>query len=74
MPQRGCYLEALDGSAPFPDQAARWPVRLRPLDLYGSATVASNGPRYFGFVVGAALQAAAAAERLMLAWDQCASS
>ncbi|WP_182084092.1 pyridoxal-dependent decarboxylase [Aureimonas sp. ME7] len=48
---------------------------LRLLDLYGSpATTASNGPRYFGFVIGAALPAAAAAERLMLAWDQCASS
>jgi aromatic-L-amino-acid decarboxylase len=48
---------------------------LRLLDLHGSpATTASNGPRYFGFVVGAALPAAAAAERLMLAWDQCASS
>jgi glutamate/tyrosine decarboxylase-like PLP-dependent enzyme len=45
------------------------------LDQFGSpATVVSNGPRYFGFVIGAALPAAAAAERLMLAWDQCASS
>lgn len=40
----------------------------------GPATVTSNGPRYFGFVIGAALPAAAAAERLLLAWDQCASS
>lgn len=48
---------------------------LRMLDIHGSpATVASNGPRYFGFVIGAALPVAAAAERLMLAWDQCASS
>ncbi len=48
---------------------------LRLLDEAGSpATVASNDPRYFGFVIGAALPAAAAAERLMLAWDQCASS
>lgn len=45
------------------------------LDEYGSAgTVASNDPRYFGFVIGATLPAAAAAERLALAWDQCASS
>ncbi|WP_431261526.1 pyridoxal phosphate-dependent decarboxylase family protein [Roseateles chitinivorans] len=44
---------------------------LRILDEVGSpATVASNGPRYFGFVVGAALPVAAAVERLMLAWDQ----
>ncbi|MFY0595382.1 MAG: aspartate aminotransferase family protein [Cognatishimia sp.] len=40
----------------------------------GSATVASNGPRYFGFVLGASLPVAAAADRLALAWDQCASS
>ncbi|WP_240920579.1 hypothetical protein [Metapseudomonas otitidis] len=38
------------------------------------ATTASNGGRYFGFVIGATLPAAAAAERLVLAWDQCASS
>ena len=45
------------------------------LDRLGSpATVASNGPRYFGFVIGASLPAAAAAERLAMAWDQCASS
>ena len=37
-------------------------------------TVVSNGPNYFGFVIGAALPAAAAADRLALAWDQCASS
>jgi len=43
-------------------------------DVGSPATTASNGPRYFGFVIGAALPAAAAAERLMLAWDQCASS
>jgi glutamate/tyrosine decarboxylase-like PLP-dependent enzyme len=45
------------------------------LDAVGSpATVVSNGPHYYGFVIGAALPAAAAAERLMLAWDQCASA
>ncbi|WP_372866228.1 aspartate aminotransferase family protein [Pseudomonas sp.] len=43
-------------------------------DIGSAATVASNGPRYFGFVIGATLPAAAAAERLVLAWDQCASS
>lgn len=43
-------------------------------EVGGPATVTSNGPRYFGFVIGASLPAAAAAERLMLAWDQCASS
>src|SRR5438105_1936520 len=37
-------------------------------------TVVSNGPNYYGFVRGAALPVAAAADRLALAWDQCASS
>jgi glutamate/tyrosine decarboxylase-like PLP-dependent enzyme len=60
---------------PLPEQGRPdWEV-LRLLDEAGSpATVASNDPRYFGFVIGAALPAAVAAERLMLAWDQCASS
>jgi aromatic-L-amino-acid decarboxylase len=59
----------------LPEQGHDATDTLRLLDIHGSpATTASNGPRYFGFVVGAALPAAAAAERLMLAWDQCASS
>lgn len=60
---------------PLPQQGVDARETLRMLDSHGSpATVVSNGPRYFGFVIGAALPAAAAAERLMLAWDQCASS
>ncbi|HEX5634203.1 MAG TPA: pyridoxal-dependent decarboxylase [Gemmatimonadales bacterium] len=66
-------LRAFDESLPIAGSDARETLAL--LDAVGSpATVASNGPRYFGFVIGAALPAAAAAERLMLAWDQCASS
>lgn len=45
------------------------------LDDAGSpATVASASGAYFGFVVGGTLPAAAAAERMVVAWDQCASS
>lgn len=45
------------------------------MDAVGSrATVVNNGPNYFGFVIGATLPAAAAAERLAGAWDQCAST
>ena len=45
------------------------------LERIGSpGTVASAGPRYFGFVIGGTLPVAAAAEQLALAWDQCASS
>ena len=41
------------------------------LDRVGSpATVATNGPRFFGFVTGAVLPAAAAAHNLATAWDQ----
>lgn len=70
---------ARDGLAVFsealPDHGQDAAETLRLLDNHGSpATTASNGPRYFGFVIGAALPAAAAAERLILAWDQCASS
>ncbi|MCZ8282581.1 MAG: pyridoxal-dependent decarboxylase [Aquidulcibacter sp.] len=48
---------------------------LKLLDELGSpATVGSNGARYFGFVIGATLPVAAAADRLLLSWDQCAST
>ncbi|PCE34366.1 pyridoxal phosphate-dependent decarboxylase family protein [Burkholderia ubonensis] len=60
---------------PLPEHGKPADDVLRLLDGAGSpATVVSNGPNYFGFVIGAALPAASAAERLMLAWDQCASS
>lgn len=58
------------------------PARGRPddetlalLDDFGSpATAVTTGPRYFGYVVGGLLPAAAAADRLVLAWDQRAST
>jgi glutamate/tyrosine decarboxylase-like PLP-dependent enzyme len=70
---------ALDGlrvfDEPLPDGHGDAAETLRLLDEAGSpATVTSNGPRYFGFVIGASLPAAAAAERMMIAWDQCASA
>src|SRR5271165_4481993 len=34
------------------------------------AMVATTGPRYFGFVVGGALDAATAADMLAVGWDQ----
>ncbi|MCP4202643.1 MAG: aspartate aminotransferase family protein [bacterium] len=60
---------------PLPPHPSDPAETLRLLDELGSpATTATNGPRYFGFVIGATLPAAAAAERLTAAWDQCASS
>ena len=41
-------------------------------DLVEPALVATTGPRYFGFVVGGALDAATAADVLMTGWDQLA--
>jgi glutamate/tyrosine decarboxylase-like PLP-dependent enzyme len=62
-------------SEALPQQGRKPSDTLAMLDEIGSsATVVSNGPHYFGFVIGASLPSAAAAERLMLAWDQCASS
>ena len=69
-------LAALAGfDAPLPELPGDAGETLALLDALGSpGTVASNGPRYFGFVIGAALPVAAAADRLVLAWDQNASS
>ena len=66
-------LSAFD--EPLPVGSSDPAETLRLLDEVGSpATTVSNGPRYFGFVIGATLPAAAAAERLAASWDQCASS
>ena len=45
------------------------------LDRIGSpATSVSTGPHYLGYVIGGLLPAAAAADRMVSVWDQCASS
>jgi glutamate/tyrosine decarboxylase-like PLP-dependent enzyme len=59
---------------PLPRQGLGAAHVLKVLDEVGSpATVASNGPRYFGFVTGGALPAAHAANWLTAAWDQNAA-
>src|SRR5499433_679935 len=65
-------LEALDFALPGPGLRAA--AVLGMLDKFGSpATVASGGPRYFGFVIGGALPVAHAAAWLTTAWDQNAA-
>lgn len=68
-------LEALSAfDEPLPETGVSAADTLALLDDVGSpAAVTTNGPRYYGFVVGASLPSAAAAERLMLAWDQGAT-
>lgn len=69
-------IEALAAFAePLPVRGHDPLSTIRLLDDVGSAAaVESNGPRYFGFVTGATLPVAAAADRLALAWDNSASS
>jgi glutamate/tyrosine decarboxylase-like PLP-dependent enzyme len=75
FPDSNALADLASFDEPLPEQGYVASDVLRLLDEKGSpATVASNDPRYFGFVIGASLPAAAATERLMLAWDQCASS
>ena len=62
-------LDALD--FPLPASGRPAPEVLALLDDVGSpGTVASAGPRYFGFVTGGALPVAVAAAWLTDAWDQ----
>ena len=59
----------------LPDRGLGATSTIALMDRVGSAAVVeSNGARYFGFVTGATLPVAAAADRLALSWDNSAST
>src|SRR5437868_1921040 len=68
-PDASAQLSGLGG--PLPEQGEDPSDVLALLDEIGSpATVASAGPRYFGFVIGGTLPGSLAASWLASAWDQ----
>jgi len=69
---RAAALAALDGfDGPLPASAGDPRETIELLDRIGSpATVASAGPRFFGFVVGGSLPVTVASSWLASAWDQ----
>jgi glutamate/tyrosine decarboxylase-like PLP-dependent enzyme len=68
-PEAIARLCELDGPLPA-DGLEPMTVLSRMHEIASPATVASAGPRYFGFVTGGALPAALAANWLAGAWDQ----
>lgn len=73
------HSSALDELSAFdhdlPDHPTPAHAVLSQLDEIGSpATVASTGPHYFGYVIGGVLPAVSAVERMVMTWDQCAST
>ena len=73
-PSREAVARLAKLSRPFPEQGLDAEAVLAELDEFCSpATMATAGPRFFGFVVGGSLPAALAANWLAGAWDQPAS-
>jgi len=75
FPEASALARLCEFDEPLPPAGRDAGETLRLLDEVGSpATVASNGPNYFGYVIGGTLPPVLAAQRLFDAWDQCASS
>ena len=73
-PSREAVARLQKLNRPFPDQGLEAGAVLAELDEFCSpATMATAGPRFFGFVIGGSLPAALAANWLAGAWDQPAS-
>ena len=73
-PSREAVARLAKLNGPFPEQGLEAGAVLAELDEFCSpATMATAGPRFFGFVIGGSLPAALAANWLAGAWDQPAS-
>jgi glutamate/tyrosine decarboxylase-like PLP-dependent enzyme len=73
-PSREAVARLAKLNGPFPEQGSEAEAVLAELDEFCSpATMATAGPRFFGFVIGGSLPAALAANWLAGAWDQPAS-
>ena len=60
---------------PLPEQSTKPSVVIEKLGRLGSpATMATTGPRFFGYVVGGALPVTIAAAQIAAAWDQNAGA
>lgn len=69
LPEAVARLSSLGG--PVPEEPSEAADTIRMLDEIGSpATMATAGPRFFGFVVGGALPVTVGANWLAAAWDQ----
>jgi glutamate/tyrosine decarboxylase-like PLP-dependent enzyme len=71
QPERAAVESLTSLDVPLPENSGTPEDTIRLLDEIGSpATMATSGPRFFGFVIGGALPVTIAAQWLATAWDQ----